>query len=179
LFCFLLIRVDAVSIWQISFLIDARFAIHSLAMANETKNGEELSYGILPGLIGYNIRRAQVAVFQDFAEALKQVNITPGQFGVLVLIGENSGLNQSRLGEGLGVDRSTVVAVIDRLESRGLVVRKPSPDDRRSYSLELSEEGRDLLARAKDLVIAHEKRIGHALTDTEVATLKHLLGKLS
>lgn len=158
-------------------------------MANQAKDSADegggetddpaFSYGVLPGLIGYNIRRAQVAVFTDFADSLKEVDITPGQFGVLVLISENSGLNQTRLGKGLGVDRSTVVAVIDRLEERGLVVRTPAPSDRRSYALQLSPGGRDLLARAKDLIADHEDRISAPLSEQERKTLRTLLGKLS
>jgi DNA-binding MarR family transcriptional regulator len=143
------------------------------------KNHPAFSYGILPSLIGYNIRRAQVAVFADFADSLTEVDITPGQFGVLVLISENGGLNQTRLGNGLGVDRSTVVAVIDRLQARGLVARTPAPGDRRSYALQLSPAGQDLLARAKRLVAAHEARIGEPLSAKERQTLKTLLGKLS
>lgn len=143
------------------------------------KNGAALDYGVLPSLIGYNIRRAQVAVFQDFAATLKEVDITPGQFGVLILIDENSGLNQTRLSNGLGVDRSTVVAVIDRLQQRGLVERMPTPGDRRSNALQLADSGRALLARAKLLVAAHEKRIGAALTRKERAALTALLGKLT
>jgi DNA-binding MarR family transcriptional regulator len=185
--CFLIAHVIDISssargghsILQFSLLIDVRFVIQSLAMANQIKSGGDLGYGILPDLIGYNIRRAQVTVFQDFAHSLKQVDITPGQFGVLTLIDENSGLNQSRLGEGLGVDRSTVVAVIDRLQERGLVVRMPAPGDRRSYALELSPQGRALLKQAKSLVAEHEKRIGGALTTAEAKTLKSLLGKLT
>ena len=86
---------------------------------------DSFDYDLLPGLIGYNLRRAQTAVFQDFSESLKACDITPGQFGVLILIQANSGLNQTRLGNALGIDRSTVVAVIDRLEGRGLVLRGP------------------------------------------------------
>lgn len=145
----------------------------------EEENRPAFSFGVLPGLIGYNIRRAQVAVFADFADSLKEVDITPGQFGVLVLISENSGLNQTRLGNGLGVDRSTVVAVIDRLQERGLVVRTPAPGDRRSYALQLSQAGHDLLAQAKKLVAAHEDRISEPLSEKERETLRTLLAKLS
>ena len=97
--------------------------------------------GLLPELIGYNLRRAQVAVFQDFQASMAEFDITPGQFGVLILIRQNAGLSQSELGGALGIDRSTMVAVIDRLENRGLVIRAPSPTDRRSYGLRLSAAG--------------------------------------
>jgi DNA-binding MarR family transcriptional regulator len=136
-------------------------------------------YDLLPALIGYNLRRAQTAVFQDFSHSLKDCNITPGQFGVLILIQANSGLNQTRLGNALGIDRSTVVAVIDRLEERGLVERAPAPTDRRSYALGLSDQGVALLRRARGLVEAHERRIAQDLNPTEQKQLKALLSRLS
>ncbi|WP_395458689.1 MarR family winged helix-turn-helix transcriptional regulator [Azospirillum melinis] len=79
------------------------------------KNGK-LALGPLPELVGYNLRKAQVAVFQSFQNAVAPHDITPGQFGVLIMIRENEGLSQSDLGTAVGIDRSTMVAVIDRLE---------------------------------------------------------------
>ena len=51
--------------------------------------------GLLPTLLGYQLRRAQIAVFQDFARAMADFDITPGRFGVLEVIAANSGLSQS------------------------------------------------------------------------------------
>ncbi len=138
----------------------------------------EFDYDLLPGLIGYQLRKAQTAVFQDFSVSLKDCDITPGQFGVLVLIAANAGLNQTSLGNALGIDRSTVVAVIDKLEARGLVERAPAPGDRRSYALHLSEQGADLLARARKLVTAHEERIAGDLNAGEQVQLISLLSRL-
>ncbi len=135
-------------------------------------------YDLLPSLIGYNLRRAQTAVFLDFTEGLKDCGITPGQFGVLVLIKANAGLNQTSLGRALGIDRSTVVAVIDKLEGRGLVTRAPAPGDRRSYSLRLSDQGAALLAQATGLVGEHETRIAGDLTAAEQDQLIELLARL-
>lgn len=137
-----------------------------------------MSYGVLPELIGYNMRRAQVAIFLDFARSLDGLDVTPGQFGVLTIIESNSGLNQSELGEAMGVDRSTVVAVIDRLEGRKLVARHPAPNDRRSYALELTDEGRALLERVRPLVAAHEERLAAGLSETERGTLIALLRRV-
>jgi DNA-binding MarR family transcriptional regulator len=136
------------------------------------------SYGLLPGLIGYHVRRAQVAVFQDFVRSLAELQLTPGQFGVLVLIDANPGLNQTQLGRALGIDRSTVVAVIDRLEGRGLVRRAPSPDDRRSYALRLSAAGKRQLAAALPRVREHEARLARDLSAAEQAQLIALLDRI-
>ena len=137
------------------------------------------SLGLLPTFLGYHLRRAQVAAFQNFAEYVGASDLTPGQFGVLVVIDANPGLSQTRLGSALGIDRSTVVAVIDRLEARGLVVRRPSPHDRRSHALHLSESGNAALKRVTERVRAHEKIIAGDLSDAEVATLVSLLDRVA
>lgn len=135
--------------------------------------------GLLPDLLGYNLRRAQVALFQDFAAATAEHDVTPGQFGVLVLIDATPGLNQTELGEAMGVDRSTVVAVIDRLQKRGVVERRAVPGDRRSHALHLTPQGRQLLARMVPTVRAHEARFAGHLSDAERRQLIDLLKKLA
>ncbi len=137
-----------------------------------------LNFGLLTSLIGYQVRRAQVAIFQHFADAFRDLDITPGQLGALVLIRDNPGLSQSTLGAALGVDRSTVVPLIDRLEARALVIRAPSPRDRRSHALQLSADGSELLAQAERRVRDHEASIAHRLSDGERRTLLDLLAKI-
>jgi DNA-binding MarR family transcriptional regulator len=145
--------------------------------ADAAPNGRKL--GLLPGLLGYHLRRAQVAAFQNFREALAAFDVTPGRFGVLQVIAANSGLSQSELGAVLGIDRSTVVAVIDRLERAGLVRRLPAPNDRRSHALALSEGGAATLAELERRVLAHERDIAGDLSEAERATLIALLRRVA
>jgi len=141
--------------------------------------GRTPSLGLLGSLLGYHLRRAQVAAFQNFADVVGASELTPGQFGVLVVIDANPGLSQTRLGTALGIDRSTVVAVIDRLETRGLVVRRSSPHDRRSHALHLSESGNAALKRVAERVRAHEKIIAGDLSEAELASLIALLDRVA
>lgn len=138
-----------------------------------------MALGPLPDLIGYNLRRAQVAVFQSFQQAVSPHDITPGQFGVLTLIRENTGLSQSDLGAAVGIDRSTMVAVIDRLESRGLVIRAPSPNDRRSYALRLSEKGEALMEELVPRIQEHDRGMVKELSEAEVVQLIDFLRRIS
>jgi DNA-binding MarR family transcriptional regulator len=147
-------------------------------MADAAPPDPPLDHGLLPTLIGYALRRAHGRVFQDFAGSVGRDGITPGLFGVLVLIAGNPGLNQSRLSEALGVDRSTVVGVIDRLQRRGLVKRTPSPTDRRAYALELSDDGHAALTDLTQAVAAHEANIARRLSPDERVQLIALLRKL-
>ena len=139
----------------------------------------KMALGPLPELVGYNLRKAQVAVFQSFQNAVAPHDITPGQFGVLIMIKENEGLSQSDLGTAVGIDRSTMVAVIDRLESRGLVIRAPSPNDRRSYALRLSPEGEKLLDELIPRIEAHDQAMVKDLSKQEQAQFIDFLRRVS
>ena len=147
--------------------------------ARRRKVRRPLQRGVLAELVGYHLRRTQLVVFQKFAEQVGSTQVTPGQFGVLALIQANPGLNQSELGEAMGIDRSTVVAVIDRLEARGIVERQPSPHDRRSNALRLSAAGETLFAEVRELVKAHDHDLARDLTIDERHQLMALLSRIA
>ena len=146
--------------------------------ASTTKdNGLKLD--LLPELLGYRLRRAQLGVFRDFVGSMASDGLTPGQFGLLTLIGANPGLNQSRLAEAIEVDRSTMVTAVNRLEGRGWIERGPSPTDRRAFAVSLTALGQTVLARSKRRVRAHEKRIARTLSPAQRETLMKLLNELT
>ena len=134
--------------------------------------------GFLPGLVGYQLRMAQVALFRDFADGLGEHDVTPGLFGVLVIIETNPDLKQSDLARATKLDRSTVVTVIDNLERRGLVERRAAAHDRRSNAIRLTEAGTALLRKLKRLVMQHEKRLLANFSDAERKQLLLLLQKV-
>ncbi len=134
--------------------------------------------GLLPSLLGYRLRLAQRAVFADFAQTVGDGDMSPGLFGILVVIEANPGLKQSELAAAARLDRSTIVTVLDKLEARALVERRGSPDDRRVNGLWLTAGGMRLLRRLKRHVLAHEERIVERLSHAERVQLFDLLGKL-
>lgn len=139
----------------------------------------EVDYGMLTQLVGYYLRRAQTVVFDDFMRSLADDRITPGQFGVLIIIEANPGISQSALARALGIERSTMVAVLDELERRGLAERRQARHDRRSHALELTAKGRALLAAVKPKVRRHERRIASDLDRAETQSLIRLLHRIS
>jgi DNA-binding MarR family transcriptional regulator len=141
-------------------------------------NANELDFGMLHGLVGYQLRLAQIALFRDFNESLAEFEVTPGLFGALVVVENNPGLKQNDLARAVHLDRSTVVAVVDKLEGRKLIERRPSPSDRRSNALWLTAAGAALLKRLKRRVAAHEKRLVANLSPAECDTLVALLQKV-
>lgn len=149
-----------------------------MAKARAPHPDPSAAFGFLPDLIGYHLRRAQSAVFQDFAASMNGTDITPGQFGVLALIEANSGLSQTKLAQILGIDRSTLVGVLDKLERQALIERAARPNDRRSHALQLSAAGKARFAALARRVRQHEARIARGLSARERATLIELLQRI-
>lgn len=135
-----------------------------------------LNLGILSELFGYRLRLAQRAIFADFARTVGVEGVSPGLFGILVLIDSNPGLKQQRLAEAAHLDRSTVVSVIDKLEARGLVLRRAA--DRRSNGLFLTDQGAALLKKLRRKVAQHERRVTENLSEHDKNELTRLLSRI-
>jgi DNA-binding MarR family transcriptional regulator len=142
-----------------------------------TRASPDLDHGILPTLLGYQLRLAQIAVFNDFAASAREFDVSPGRFGMLILIDVNPGVTQTRLAEAVRLDRSTLVAVLDQLEERGLLERRRGKD-RRTNGLWLTRRGKSLVARMKERIRAHEDRLAAQLSETERDTLLALLRRI-
>lgn len=137
-----------------------------------------INFGMLPELIGYQLRMAQIALFRDFSQGLGEEDVSPGLFGVLVIIEANPDLKQSELARATHLDRSTVVTVIDNLERRGLVERRVALHDRRSNAIRLTAAGTTLLRKLKRQVGQHEKRLLENFSEAERAIFIALLQKV-
>lgn len=146
--------------------------------AEPTVRGPGADVGMLEDIVGYPLRRAQTAVYQDYLRAMAEHGIRPAQFAALVIAGKSPGLTQSALAAAMGIDRSGSALLIDALEKKGLVARIPSAVDRRSYAIMLTVRGQGMLDRMKDLVREHDDRVCTRLTPEERATLIALLKRL-
>jgi DNA-binding MarR family transcriptional regulator len=114
-----------------------------------------------------------------FAERLAAVELQPQHAGVLRLIGMSGGLSQRRLGEMLGVFPSRTVALVDELETRGLVERRDEPADRRSYALHLTERGTQALRDIGRIAREHDEAVCAGLSAPEREQLKVLLTRVA
>ena len=115
-------------------------------------------------------RRALLAAGHD---------LTPEQWAVLASLAFAEGLTQCAMGERLVKDKATLTRILDRLEERGLVTRKPHGRDRRSHRLYLTAQGRTLWRTALPTVKAYAGDIFGALSAVELETLKALLAKIN
>jgi DNA-binding MarR family transcriptional regulator len=140
------------------------------------KLSDRLKPGPLPGLLGYRLRLAQQAVFRDFAHSVGQ--LSPGRVGLLLLIEANPGVNQSRLAQAVGLERSTMVGLVDALEDKGFIERRRG-EDRRTNGLWLTPAGRTHVLQLRRRIAAHERRVATHLSAAERAQLLALLEKLA
>jgi DNA-binding MarR family transcriptional regulator len=141
--------------------------------------GRQVDMGKMHGYLGYLLRRAQMLAYADFIAELAELNLSPGQFGVLTVIDTNPGLRQSEVSAALGIQKTNFVAVLNEFERRGLAVRRPATGDRRSYALHLTTAGKALLRRARAAQARHEARLVEPLAERERAQLLGLLAKLT
>jgi DNA-binding MarR family transcriptional regulator len=138
-----------------------------------------LDLGGLDEVIGYALRRAQVAVFQDYDELTAYLGITTIQFSVIRLAHANPGLNQTALANALGADTPRMVLIIDELEHRGLVMRLASTVDRRSRAIFLTPEGRKLHAVLSKRVAEQNRRMVRRLRGEDKGLLLKMLRNLA
>ncbi len=129
--------------------------------------------------LGFLLSQVGAFAAARFAERLADLDLQPGDVGILRLIAVEPGLSQQALAEKLGVVPSRVVALLDHLEKKGLVVRERSVRDRRNHELKLTDGGRGVLARMRQIGAAHEDDVVHSLSADERRTLGALLTKVA
>ncbi len=139
---------------------------------NEIKRSE------IDELVGFHLRLAYVAISRHFAAAMAHLDLTQKQTGVLWLIGENPGVSQITLATELDMDRASMMAIIDRLELRQLLVRERSKQDGRRQELYLTPKGRKVLVQTKAALAEHESWLASRFSPEELATFLEALKRL-
>ena len=98
--------------------------------------------------LAYLFKHAERLMAELHVEALAPFDIHARDLGVLLAIHRCESASQQQVAESLGVDRTTMVAIIDALEAKGIIVRRPDPEDRRRNVVELTQAGHTLLRQA-------------------------------
>lgn len=137
-----------------------------------------LDLDILPELLGYNVRRAQIALWRDFVHTVAEGEIRPGMFSAIVLVRANPGISQIELAKELGIDKASMVGLIDRLEEAGWIVRKRSSEDRRRHGLTVTPAGQAVYRELKREMIEHERKFVELYNARERKQLIELLQRL-
>lgn len=148
------------------------------ATTQGTESADRIDLGLLTEAVGFLLKRAQMAVFNDFNRTFADADIRPAQFSVLTVIGRNPGLKQSQVSGALSIKRTNFVPLLDSLEERGLVKRKLAAADRRSHALHLTAKGTALVKELNALWTQHEQRIRDQIGEEGRTRLLDLLGRL-
>ncbi len=138
-----------------------------------------MDIGPLSGMIGYALRRAQLAVFDDVIGTLSELSLRPAEFSTLLVLATSPGRSQSAIAASIGIQRANFVALIKKLEARGLAERCQTPGDRRSRALYLTREGHAVLETARVAVAQHEQRQIARVGAANTALLLDLLTRLA
>lgn len=139
---------------------------------------DAIDSGYLESLIGYNARRAALAVISVFMERMAVYDLRPVDFSVLSLVTHNAGITSRQLCSSLGIQPPNLVAMVNTLEKRGLIERMPHPRDGRAVGLHLTAIGKKLMRGAERTAAGLEAEVAARLSASEAKTLIRLLQKI-
>jgi DNA-binding MarR family transcriptional regulator len=128
--------------------------------------------------MGHLLKQAYLQYTGLTSAALEPLGITAMEWAALLRFDEEPSLSQVGLARLLGIDRTSMVALVDQLEAKGLVKRRPHRDDRRKNAVELTADGRNLKKRAAQLVDRCERQFLAALPKSDAQQLKTALHTL-
>lgn len=124
---------------------------------------------------GYLFRRMQQIAVSIFMEECKAFDLTPVQYAALVAIHTHPGIDATRLSAVIAFDRSTLGSVIERLQAKGHIERKPAPEDKRIKLLYLTKAG---VAILREIIPAVERAQARMLEPLKPGDRKMLMGLL-
>lgn len=146
--------------------------------AGDAAATEVIDTTYLESLLGYNARRAALAVIEVFLEAMAPYQLRPVDFSVLSLIAHNPGITSRQLCTTLGIQPPNLVGMVNALEKRGVISRQPHPRDGRAMGLHLTTAGQKLVRDAERTAAELEAGVAARLTPAEQKTLLKLLKKV-
>ena len=129
-------------------------------------------------IVGFHIRLAHGAVYRHFTESFNHLDLSQKQVSVLWLVDDHPDIAQTDLAKRMRMDRATTMAIVNRLQARGFLVRGKAKDDGRKQTLNLTDAGRAMLVDAKAAIRAHEDWLKSRFTDDEVAQFVGFLERI-
>ncbi len=126
-------------------------------------------------LPGHMARRLQQLAVALFFEEVAELSLTPVQYSALHAICQQPGIDQKTLARSISYDAATIGGVIDRLETRGLVLRNMSPEDRRVRLISPTEEGLRILKAVIPRVLRTQERLVEPLSAADRKELMRLM----
>ena len=132
----------------------------------------------LHSYIGFEVRRTHLALARKFGEIFSDVELKSGQFSILAAISEHPNQTQTVIAKQLGLDRSTMVPLLDVLQKKQLIERERDPNNRRAHILTITTKGKRVLNKSRPLIDEHETAVTKGITKLEKRQLLRLLSQL-
>jgi DNA-binding MarR family transcriptional regulator len=139
----------------------------------------DVDLGPLENWVGFHLRLAQNASFQAFSREASDIDLSPGRFATLMLIGRNPGISQTALSRANARDKSSLTPVLEDLEKRKLIRRERPKNDRRSYRLLLTPSGERLLLELTACAEQHDRNLDAIIGPRDRARFLKILKKLT
>lgn len=141
--------------------------------------GEPLELGRTASSLAFLLSQVGIFASRRFHEAIGAIDLHPGWFLVLNVVDATEGRSQQEIAEAIEVPPSRMVAIVDELEERGLIERRPHPGDRRIRALYLTAKGRRALLKGRQIAREHEQRMTKGMSSEEHRRLVELLQKMA
>ncbi|NLR70205.1 MarR family transcriptional regulator [Novosphingobium sp. ERN07] len=138
----------------------------------------ELDLDGLDSVLGLHIGTVNTLFVTRTEKRLDLLNVTPKQVAILWLVNANPGVKQTDLSKFFQIERPTVHQFVRQLLKNEFIVNEPSKLDRRAGGLRLTDAGREVLTKARDVIAAHEDELTSSLTAREKSELFRILMKL-
>ena len=124
---------------------------------------------------GYAIRRLHQISVGIFLQSVGEGGVTPVQYAALQVVSNLPGIDQRTLARNIALDTSTIGGVVDRLEARGWLERRTSPQDRRARQLFLTRAGDQTLAETIPAMLSAQEQILAPLTESQRKVFMRML----
>ena len=142
-------------------------------MTKDTLNGDRA-----PQTLAFLLSQVGIHASRRFAERIADADLNPPLFRVLNLVAAAEGQSQQAIGAAIEIPPSRMVALVDELEQRGLVERRPKPEDRRVRALFLTAKGKRCLERGRRIVAEHEEELTKGMNATDRKLLISMLQQI-
>ena len=141
-------------------------------------NGNPIDGDHAPQSLAFLLSQVGIHASRRFAERIATVDLNPPLFRVLNLVAAAEGRSQQAIAAAIEIPPSRMVALVDELEQRGLVERRPDPEDRRVRALFLTAKGKRCLARGRKIAADHEQELTAGMSAVDRKRLVALLQKI-
>jgi DNA-binding MarR family transcriptional regulator len=124
------------------------------------------------------LTRVRVALLEALDRDLAPHDISAAQLIVLALVAKGEATSAAGLCKGISYDPGAMTRMLDRLEQKGLLRRRPDPEDRRTTKLELTDEGRALYPKLAEIKNKIQRQFLRGFNEADVDSLVRLLNRM-